>query len=278
MITLNFTCKSPLSHGGFGPDPGNASPLRREPVVSLPGRPLVPVVSANALRGVMRRYLARELFAVTGVGPDTAGWDRLYAALANGGTLESPEKRLEPDRIRKVREALPAISVLGAWFYKWGLSGHLRPRGFVWPICRETVEGGLVIPLDGEELLPAEELVTESSFVRLPDVEEARPEDTGVKPMPVTFEALATGTRLQVTLDFAKHAPAIERAAILHAAKRLTHLGARGAGGMGYVEVQAEPEGDLPEYEDWLTDDELLAGARDALLWLPSTWGEKGAG
>lgn len=277
-IRARIRLLSPLAHGSFASDAGNAILLRREPVVSVPGQPLVPVVSANAVRGVLRRLLIRQLLAHCDVTRDSApSWDRLYAALANGGTLQTPEKRLEPDRIRRVRRDLPAVSLLGAFLYRWVLSGHLRPLGMAWPICRETVAGGLVDAdgLDGgEELQPAEALVTETSFARLPDVDEARPEDTGVTPMPVTVEALATGTTLQLDLAVAPHAPDLELSAAAHGLARITHLGGRGAGGLGHVAVAITGEVPPELYAAWLADEEARARARECLLWLPSTWGD----
>jgi hypothetical protein len=231
-------------------------------------------VSANALRGILRRYLMRELLAVCGLDRTTPSWDRLYAAVAGGGTLEKQDKRIEPERIRRVREALPAVSVLGAFFYRWMLPGHLRPKGFLWPVCSETVTGGLVhssTPL--EELLHADELVTETSFVRHVEPEHADVEVTGVKPMPITFEVLAVGTVLQVELDFARHTPALERAAVAHGLSLLSYLGARSAAGLGSVELTASgADSDPATYRQWLVDQGCIARAREMLLWLPSTW------
>lgn len=274
-LTARFEVRSPLAHGSFGADPGNAVPLRREPVVSLPGQPRVPVVSANAVRGILRRILIRELLEAAGVTPTTCpSWERLYAALANGGTLQSPEKRLDPERIRRVRDELPAVSALGAFLYRWTLSGHLRPHGFAWPVCRETVAGGLVpAPADAAPL-PVGELVTETSITRLPDTDEALPERTGVTAMPVTFEALATGTTLHLTLGFARHAPPLEVSAVAHGLRQITHLGARGAGGMGHVGVAVEGGPGAGLYPDYLQDAAAREQARECLLWLPSTWGD----
>lgn len=275
-VTAVFTARSPLAHGSFGPDAGNAIPLRREPVVSLPDRPLVPAVSGNAVRGILRRALIRELLHVAGIDQTLPSWDRLYAAIANGGTLQTPEKRLEPERIRRVRDELPAVSVLGAFLYRWTLSGHLRPHGFCWPVCQETVAGGLVdqAHAEGAALLMAEELVTETSFVRLPDVDEALPERTGVTAMPVTVEALATGARLVMTCGFARHAPTIEASAVAHGLAGITHLGARGAGGLGSVSVTVTGDVGPEEYRAWLADSEAVQRAAECLRWLPTTWGD----
>ena len=68
MITATIHLRAPLAHGSFSDHgAGNATLLRREPVVSLPGAPRVPCVSGNALRGVLRREIMRGLFDVASV-------------------------------------------------------------------------------------------------------------------------------------------------------------------------------------------------------------------
>lgn len=263
-------CLSPLSHGSFGADEGNAVSLRREPIVSLPGAPLVPVVSGNAIRGKLRRLLARELFAMANIGPaDTERWDDLYAALANGGTLRDSETRLQPERIREVRAALPMLSLFGSFLYRWTLAGHFDVRGFVWPLCEETVAGGIVDAPEGCESRPVGELVSETSVTRLPDTDDQNPDVTAVKPMPVTLECFSTGTELRVEFGFAAHAPEIERSCLAHGLTLLKSLGGKAAQGFGAIEVQLIG-GDPMHYRDWLAENG--EAARAALLALPSTW------
>lgn len=272
-MIARFHLTAPLSHSSFGADAGNALPLRRMPIVSLPGHPDVPVVSGNAVRGQLRRLLARELFAATEISPESAGaaWDKLYAAVANGGTIEAAEKRLDPERIRYFRERLPMLSVLGAALYKWLLSGHVRV-GIAWPVCRETVAARLVTAPDGEAPV-AGELETEYSASRLPDAEHQSPEVTGVNPMPVVIEVLSTGTVLESRIGFASHASDVERSAISHGLTLVTHLGGKSASGLGACTVEVVGDVDPGPYRAWGADSEALAAARVALLdELPETW------
>jgi hypothetical protein len=268
-MIARFRLTAPLSHSAFGADAGNAVPLRRMRVVSLPGYPEVPAVSGNALRGSLRRALARELFQVLGLGPETPGWDRLYAAIANGGTIEAAEKRIDPARIRHFRETLPVVSVLGAAMYKWLLSGHLR-AGIVWPVCRETVEAGLVSPRTGTP--GTGEIEGEYTAARLPEVETASPESTGVGPMPVTVEVIATGTIMESRLGFASHAPEIERAAIAHGLTLLTHLGGKSGSGLGCFALEIESEVDPQPYRDWLSEPVSIERAQAAIAELKATF------
>jgi hypothetical protein len=261
-LTVLVRCLAPLSHGAFGESAGNATLVRRMPIVSLPGMPRVPCVSGNALRGVLRRAIMRDLLARCGL--DRASlpapaWDRLYAALANGGHLETSETGVDPDAIRELRASLPPLSALGAALYSWMLPGHLSV-GILWPACAETVAAGLV--LDGPDpVLPAEDLVHELSHVRHVDREHQSPELSGVTPMPTTMEALATGTRLESRVTFARHATALERGAVAHGLSLVRALGGRSGSGLGSVDVDWMPdhEDQLRAYLAWLAEPEPIA-------------------
>ena len=238
-IVLRLYCTSPLVHGAFGEKAGNATLFRRHGVVSLPGHPRVPVVSGNALRGVMRRFLMRELFECTGLSRTSLpgpAWDRLYAAIANGGHLDGSETRVDPDEIRALRDALPVLSVLGAALYSWMLPGHVKV-GFLWPRCIETVSGWQVDPEGPEAPLHAEDLIEEISLCRHIDREHQDPQVSGVTPMPTTVEALSAGTVLESRIMFERHATDLEMSALAHAAIGVITLGGKSGSGFGRVEI-----------------------------------------
>lgn len=240
-ITVTIRAKAPLAHGAYSDlGAGNMTMLRREPVVGLPGAPLVPCLSGNALRGVLRRIVMRGLFAAAGISRHdwvaegrAKQWDRLYAALANGGHLERPDARVDPDQIRALRADVPPLSVFGAALYRYMLPGRMRV-GFCWPICDETVTAGLVGPRD--VTVGAEDLVTETGLVRHVDREHQSPEASGVTPMPTTVECFATGTVLESTIS-TDGATDVEAACIAWGLDRITTLGAKSAAGLGDVEI-----------------------------------------
>lgn len=243
---------SPLSHGAFDVvDAGNASMLRKEPVVSLPGAPLVPCISGNSLRGQMRRVVMRDLLGRAALGPHSGmkpkSWDMLYGALANGGHLTGSEKSPSPEEIRRVREALPPLSLFGSALYRWLLQGRMRVS-WLWPRCTETVAGGLVS--DSGPVVDAGDLITEVGMVRHIEREHQSPEVTGVTPMPVTIEAIATGTVLETGIRFSSSATEVERAVAAWALDQIDVLGGKSAGGMGHVRI--EHTGDATAYTDWL--------------------------
>lgn len=247
MTTIHVTLKalSPIAHGAFGPSTGNALLFRRLPIVSLPGRPRVPAVSGNSLRGVIRRLVMRELLERAGVTKETPGWDHLYAALANGGHLQGSEASIDPRMIAELRTNLPPLSIFGAALRTWMLEGRMDV-GICWPRCMETFAAGLTA--EGE--LPAEELVDELSHVRHVDRNEQDPDTTRVTPMPTTMEVLSTGSVLESTIISRGPATPIELGVVARGLDLLSTIGAKSSAGLGRVLV--EHDGDATPYGEWL--------------------------
>jgi CRISPR/Cas system CSM-associated protein Csm3 (group 7 of RAMP superfamily) len=252
--TVRLVAESPIVHSGFGAVAGNAMLLRRIRLPSIEGAPRIPCVSGNALRGICRRLLMREMLDRAGVSRETLHgpvWDRLYGAVVNGGHLDSSERSIRPEEIRSIRSNLPQVSVFGAAFYSWMLAGHVS-FGILWPRCIETSAAGVVA--HGPEMIRGEELVEELSQVRLIDREHQDPEASGVTPMPVTMEAIAPGTVLESTIIFAPHASELERSAVAHALSLVQHIGGKSASGYGRVRMLRPPTSSPEPYRAMLEE------------------------
>ena len=263
-LRITLTALSPLSHGAFsdGSSGGNAMAFRREPILTEDGLRRVPVISGNAVRGVMRRNIMRELLDRSGVtrasmdaaleGKSMRGWDRLYAALAQGGTIEEMEKVVSPSEIRERRAALPPLSLFGAALYSSLLSGQMS-IGFAWPVCRETVAAGIVVTdIPEVELQRADDLISDTGLVRHVNREEADTLESGVTPMPYTIEVLATGTELQSSINLTPQVTEIEFSCLCHAIKSLRFIGGKSATGFGEVRVSSDVDLDDKLYLEWL--------------------------
>lgn len=274
-MLLTYRLLSPLAHGDFVPGMGNASPLRRIPLMVSGEVVDVPAISGNAIRGRFRRLLMRDLLHRADLHRgNVPEWDRLYAALANGGHLDGHEVASDPARIREIRAALPPLSVLGAALYTWMLPGRCSV-GFGWPVCRET-KAARVIAGHAEASAHAEELVTEIGMVRHVDRDRADVSASGVTPMPTVTEAMVPGAMIACAITFAPEATPVERAAIAWAAARIESLGAKDSSGFGRIEIAEWIGGpDEAPYAAWL-DSEASTTGRDALLALAATLGRRG--
>jgi hypothetical protein len=271
--TATFTAMAPLSHSAFGDSSsGNAMMFRREPILSEDGsRPRVPVISGNAIRGAMRRIVMRELLASCGITPEFLEgkvgsksrrmFDRLYAALAQGGTIEEMETAVSPTELRALRKSLPPLSLFGSAMYSFLLPGMMSV-GFAYPLCKETIAAGL-IPMSETEPLNAEELISDTGLVRHIDRELAEPEQSGVTPMPYTTEVLAIGTVLQSRIKVEDQASEIETACLMHGLHELQFIGGKKGSGFGAVRVAVAPSVEIEPYTAWLQNTDTN---REALL------------
>lgn len=238
VVNHQIIALGPISHGDLGADTGNVMRFRRIAQLNAGTPVYIPAISAGALRGVVRRALWRDIFDRAGLSRETlpGQWDRLYAALANGGTIEAAEKRVSPDDIRARRAALPVLSLLGAALYTSHMSGRAKVSNS-WLKCREA----------GDQAPPMRDLLTDETRVRHVDREEQEPDISGVGPMPTTIETVIAGC------TFAGHthcAPELERSAWAYGLGQITHIGGKSAAGFGEVEITHD--GDPSVYIAWL--------------------------
>lgn len=273
-MIATFTLLSPLHHGAFSDaDTGNLAPLRRVPLARDGVVTDIPCVSGNAIRGCARRLLARHLLDTTGVGPAVAGpepYQRLYAALANGGHLDGSEATVRPAERQALRDAIPALSVLGAALYTYMLPGRVEV-GTGWLVCGETVAAGLVSPRPWPPLL-GEDLVREWSHVRHVDRDQHDPAVSGVTPMPTVMETICAGSELECRV-VDHRATGLERSALAFALSSIGHLGGKGGAGLGTVSTVVQgASGD--EYVAWLAAH--VDESREALVALASSVARRG--
>jgi len=214
---------------------------------------------------VVRRALWREIFDLVDLNresmPDQK-WDRLYAALANGGHIEKAETTVRPDAIRARRTAMPVLSLLGAALYGSHMAGRARVSN-AWLDCAEATAAS--VP-NCSSTVPMRELLADESRVRHVDREEQDPEVSGVTPMPTTVETVIAGA---VFVGHAHIAPLLEASAWAHGLDLIRHMG--GKSGQGFGEVLIEHDGDGAAYIAWL--DEHQTALRAALVQLSEELG-----
>ena len=237
----------PIAHGAFsdGVDTGNAMLFRRMTVISPSGAPVqVPAISGNALRGVMRRILTREIFYRLGLRGKA---DDLYIAMANGGALgKTLDSYIYPDKIAAVRELVPMLSTFGGALYTYMLPGRAGVS-FAVLECQEAGTGPLRVS----------DLTEDIGLTRhLDRTEVLTPED--IKPMPYTIETVIKGAVFDFSVWTDDYATDLEKACLFHALKRLDHVGGKSSGGFGEIHIADIP--DDSAYLDWLeTRDQAYA-------------------
>jgi hypothetical protein len=248
-IRVAFTAVQPICHGAFDSDGGNAILFHRQPRVVDGAVVLCPAVTANSQRGQLRRLIMRDMLDRCGLTPDTVPervWDVLYLTLCNGGALQTQETRVVPADVRKLRAAIPPLSLFGASVLNGMIAGHLQP-GPAWLDCADIGTGPI----------PAADLATDHGMVRHLDGDAADGSVLGLTPMPLTIEAVIAGATFRA--EYVITGSELEASIVAHGLDLLQRLGGKGASGFGQVTVQHDGTGDL--WRAWLDEhvDELRA-------------------
>lgn len=242
-MIITIKTLTPVSHGAFtdGVDLGNIQTFRRVPIIHDGEIYDVPVVSGNAIRGKLRRLLARELVDIYDLrNVLEKKFDKFYIAIANGGNLDKDmDVSINTEKIRQIRQGLPLLSVLGAAMYKFMMPGMCN-IGFAYPKCSELGNGEISLA----------DMLTEVGQTRHIDKTLA---DAGeAKPMPYIVEALIPGVTLEATIHFAPQATELERACVSHGLRLMQTIGGKSGSGYGFVEVSGGY--DDSAYITWLND------------------------
>jgi hypothetical protein len=268
-VAVTAQCLSPLAHGA-DTKAGNAVLFRRCQVLSTTGAMLsLPFYAGNALRGQLRDLLADHLVSSLGLPPRRdqpplrlwffhtlyAGGvleeqshilDKINAELGRNGTLRT-------DGLRRFRQMLPALSLLGCAIGNRVLPGRicvgdLRPKCLEW----------------GTGQTPAAELM-EWTFLTRRDDHEGRGDDDNHHGMIATTECLKAGTELIGGIDIDTHADDVEKSALICALELLTErgrLGAENRRGLGKVDFVFE----LADGHDSARYIDFLAANRTQIL------------
>ena len=159
------TLLSSLAHGGESA--GTVAYMRREKIISAEGRPMqVPVVSGNALRGILRDNAAKVFWRSLGSPAlPTPVFDLLWSggALAKAGSGHVLSTR----QLAEVRQMVPLVSVFGGSGAGKIIEGKLRV-GKLTPICAETSH---IVPegIAGEDPASVWDMLQIEEFTRRDD-------------------------------------------------------------------------------------------------------------
>lgn len=124
-----ITALSPI-HSGSDESTGNEKTLRTLTHNLPTGPEEVPVVSGNAIRGMLRRLIMADLLERVGFVPtDAKGQVRLYHSLFAGGVLEAVDEKdsgyIDLALKRQIREILPPVALLGTAIRNQMMEGKL---------------------------------------------------------------------------------------------------------------------------------------------------------
>lgn len=260
---LALTARSPISHRAE--TIGTTSLLRRTKVIGPDGTvELVPIISGNSLRGVLRRLgeeLLRDVLRYEGQLPLAVAH-----ALRNGGAItRTSAEAVTGRRLRELRAAVPQLSVFGAAIGSAPISGCLRV-GHVVPVVEEARP---MLTGTYERVLPSRfEVEALESYSHLTDADNpaaADGDDGGSLLMRYEVETLVPGTRLEswAALDRGSALDHAFAADVLGEFVSRGWLGGRVGIGHGLVDTVITPPAPQGVEVDWRAE---LAGRREEIV------------
>ncbi len=261
--------KTPIHHGG-DEIAGIDKPMRRrEYIVNGESIP-VPIVSANSIRGIMRRLLADDLLTKIGVKKGELP-ENIYYLLFSGGSLEKGNLSIDIPKRRKIAETLTIVSVFGAAIGDAILPGLITVTDMV-PIVKETRD---FTGVDSE--LSIYDLPFEEFGTRLDDFpNKDEKKSDKAQQMLYRFETIKAGTRFTVEFGISNLANEVERSCFRYALDLFFTkgiVGGKGAVGFGRI----TPEGEIPIDADPRLYVDSIQDKREKILELFENMGWKNA-
>lgn len=243
-----LTTLSPLHHGG-DENTGNVRLLRSVKVMQPNGRPVrVPFISGNAIRGVLRRKLMRDLIERVEY---TVASPKLHHALYTGGVLETSSETSAMMDIafrRQLRDAIPPIELFGTAIGNQMISGCLTVNQAM-PVCIES-EAGLP-PVLRMSTTPKRSI---SDFTFTTRKDDLRDESIDSSQMIVEFEIFSVG--VEFTHGFVLSDPSPQAHSALGRMLSLwqghPYIGGKTASGHGQIHIDYPDTPDERPYLDWI--------------------------
>lgn len=178
MVTRVFECKvtalSSIAHNG-GEKNGITSQLRREKFIQPNGKPAkVPVISGNAIRGILRDAGMYSMLRALGYGIEQDGkvtglpLSAFYFLFSGGALTSTGADGIDIDNFRQLKRLIPLIGVFGGAAGNAIMPGKLE-IGKMLPICQETAH---LLPADATqdiELQSVWEYCQEEMYTRRDD-------------------------------------------------------------------------------------------------------------
>ncbi|ROZ88077.1 hypothetical protein [Gordonia sp. OPL2] len=246
--------------------------FRREKVLTPAGEvAVVPIISGNAWRGILRRTgetLLADVLDYAGQLPPAAAH-----LLRNGGFLRKSTREMTPEQERELKTLVPLIGLFGGAANARIMSGKLVVSKVV-PITADTTHL-LPTPPSADGPVPASihTVLGQESTSHLNDLQTDVSTETdgqavvgeAFSPIRLDTETLIAGTRLAGQLRVT-HATPVEYALlhdILTVFAEAGHLGGRVAAGYGRIHAHITTTHTPDPTTDWRT---AVAGNREAAL------------
>jgi len=247
--------KSPIFHGG-NEKTGSVVLLNRMKFFVDGEVVEVPYISGNAVRGVWRRLIFKDMLDQIGYEIDVSkrGGLKLYHSLFTGGVLETAEESsgIDIELKRKVLSLIIPARLFGFSFGNQMIEGRLKV-GFLLPICTELAG---YLPDHIEPKVSFYELIGHTFQTRKDDLRVEREEGEQAIQMLVEYETFIAGTQFyhEVKLEDPTDLDISCLARVIELWKSKPFIGGKSSIGFGELEIDYNLNATSDEYLRFLKD------------------------
>jgi len=228
---------SPI-HSSGDEKTGSETLLRRLNYIVDGKRVEIPVLSGNAIRGVLRRELMADMLMQLDYKLTNT---KIYHMLFSGGMLETVDEKstgvIDIELKRKIRRTIPPIAVLGSSLGNQIFEGKLKVN-MALPICKE-LKDFLPEDIQIKPQTSVYEFLDWTFTTRRDELHEERKEDEQATQMMVNFEVFAPGTPFYHEFIL-NDATEVERAVLVRMLNLWQHkpyIGGKSAIGLGKLKL-----------------------------------------
>ncbi len=245
--------QEPISH--IGETLSTISQFKREKTLFRGKIVEIPVISGNALRGIMRRRGSYWLMEMLGIRKDELDED-VQHALFSGGMLKKGAGggTIDMNFIKKLRTMLPLMSIFGTTIGQQMIGGKLDVGQLIPISCQTAIRTGI------ESNISIHSLLDEVAYTRRDDMEDktkGNDKEAQKQQMRYQTEVLAAGTQFYHYFTL-KDCNEIERGAFmstLYQFMQYPKIGGMGGRGFGMIKMDYTIDGTaVKKYETWVSE------------------------
>jgi len=244
---------TPIHHGG-NEKTGSVILLNRIKFL-VDGEPMdIPFISGNAVRGVWRRLIFKDMLDQIGYEIDVSrkGGQKLYHAIFAGGVLEtvdvSSSATIDVELKKRILSLLIPARLFGFSIGNQSIEGRLKV-GHLLPICKELNE---YIPAKSNKTIY--EMISSMFQTRKDELKTEREKDEQAVQMLIEYEVFTAGTQFyhKVMLEDPTEIDISCLARVIELWKQKPFIGGKSSIGLGELEIDYKFDGKSDEYLDFL--------------------------
>jgi len=246
--------KTPVFHGG-NEKTGSVVLLNRIKFLTENGMEEIPIISGNAIRGVLRRLIMKDLLDQIGykINLSKKEGQKLYHSLFAGGVLETVEEgsgTIDIELKREIIELLPPVRLFGLAIKNQMIEGKLKV-GHALPICVELKN---FLPEDITPKVSIYDMLTTIFQTRKDDLRVEKEDNEQAVQMLIEYEVFAPGTQFyhEIKVEDPDEIDLSCLARCIELWKQKPFIGGKSSIGFGELEINYNIEHDSIKYLEFV--------------------------